>query len=64
MRSGYTECFQKSFTIIFQVLLYGVTKTFTLKGAQTIHNDGRFRNTRHTVTIWNTTVKLFLKHFV
>jgi hypothetical protein len=33
-------CLKNSSTMVFQTLLSGVTKTFTLKGVQTIHlND-------------------------
>jgi hypothetical protein len=46
-----------------------VTKPFKLNGIQTIHRSfmysfkfKTFRNTRHSVNIWNTTVTLLLKH--
>jgi hypothetical protein len=51
-----TGCSKNSFTTVFQMLLcVSVTKTFTLKGAQTIH-----RSTHSN--IWNTIVELFFKH--
>jgi hypothetical protein len=61
---------KKSFTMVFQMFMASVTKTFTLKGVQTIHRSRCLKidslyvlKCKLFVTlathIWNTTVKLF-----
>jgi hypothetical protein len=51
------QCYSKCYCVV------SVTKTLTLEGVQTIHRSRCRKNSLHSI-IWNTIVKVFLKHSV